>query len=89
MDQEPGLTNALLAKRLGRSRVSVTQYLNLLRLPDWIQTEILKTKGLSERSLRPLVQIQNQRVLRAAFQEVLSQTMSHFNKGQNGSYVPS
>ena len=73
MDQEPGLTNALLAKRLGRSRVSVTQYLNLLRLPDWIQTEILDqgpvrtVSGLSFRS---------KSVLRAAFQEVQSNNVA-------------
>lgn len=69
----------MLAKRLGRSRVGVTQYLNLLRLPAWIQKKVLGATGISERSLRPLIQIQNERVLKAAFQEILSQAMSPRN----------
>ena len=85
IQRERGLSNARLAKRLGRSRVSVTQYMNLLRLPDWIQTKILNTSGISERALRPLIKIKNERVLRAAFQEILNQAVSPQNGDRNGS----
>lgn len=76
LDENPELNNTLLAKRLRVSRVSVVHALSLLRLPEWAQEKVLNTTGVSERSLRPLVHIQNKKVFKAAFEQVLRQAVS-------------
>ncbi|MFH1327557.1 MAG: helix-turn-helix domain-containing protein [Candidatus Bathyarchaeota archaeon] len=53
--KEEGLSQNKLAKKLGISRVRVTQILNLLKLPEKQQNYILrngKEKMITERSLR-------------------------------------
>jgi len=50
-----GLTQSQLAKKLGISKARITQLLNLLKLPQKDQEEILKSgkeKLISEKSLR-------------------------------------
>ena len=76
LDDNPDLNNTLLAKRLRISRVRVVHVLSLLRLPQWAQEKILKSIGISERSLRPLVHIQSKKVFKAAFEQVLKQAVS-------------
>jgi len=76
LNSNPGLSNALLANRLGTSRVRVTQHLNLLRLPIWSQKKLLTTQNLTERAIRPLIQIQNKRVFKAAFQALLNRNVT-------------
>jgi len=58
MMREENLTQSQLARKLGTSRVRVTQFLNLLTLPIEQQNYILehgKEKFITERSLRKLV----------------------------------
>jgi len=80
LDENPELNNTLLAKRLRVSRVSVVHALSLLRLPEWAQEKVLHTTGVSERSLRPLVHIQTKKVFKAAFEQILSDNVSHITK---------
>ena len=76
LDEDPTLNKSRLAKKLGTSRVRVTQLLGLLKLPEDIQQRILETKGLSERSLRHLIGIQNKRALTMEFEQLLKSSMS-------------
>jgi len=84
LDANPELNNTLLAKRLRISRVSVVHVLSLLRLPSWAQEKILASTGISERSIRPLVQIRNKKVFKAAFEQVLRQAMSPQEREKEG-----
>ncbi len=76
LDEDPTLNKSKLAQKLGTSRVRVTQLLGLLKLPEDIQGRILETKGLSERSLRPLIGIQNKRALTMEFEQLLKSSLS-------------
>jgi hypothetical protein len=84
LDQNPKSNNTLLAKRLRISRVHVVHVLSLLRLPTWAQEKILSTTGISERVLRPLVQIQNKKVFKATFEQVLRQAVSPQEREKKG-----
>ena len=76
LEKEPKLNKSRLAKKLGVSRVRITQLLGLLRLPPAIRQKILRTRGITEHSLRPLVQIQNQDALEREFSQLLAWSMS-------------
>ena len=76
LDEDPKLNKARLAKKLGTSRVRVTQLLGLLKLPEDVQETILLTKGISERSLRSLLGIQNKRALMMEFEQLLKDSLS-------------
>ena len=76
LDADPSLNKSKLAKKLGTSRVRITQILGLLNLPLSIQDDILSRKGITERSLRPLIGIQNQDALRMEFEQLLKSSMS-------------
>jgi ParB-like chromosome segregation protein Spo0J len=61
LQAQPGLTQTVLAKETGISRVRVTQIMNLLRLTPDIQKEILELQSsgrrnrITETGLRPLI----------------------------------
>ncbi|GEM_PF-4514060 len=72
----PSLNKSALAKRLGTSRVRVTQLMGLLRLPSSLRQQILQIRGITEHALRPLVQIQSQDALEIEFAQLLKRHMS-------------
>lgn len=76
LDKDPSLNKAKLAKKLGTSRVRVTQLLGLLKLPEEIQDRILDSTGISERSLRPLINIQNREALEMEFEALIEANLS-------------
>ena len=60
MIQKEGLTKAQLARKLGISRIRVTQLLNLLKLPQERQDYVLlhgKDEMLTERKLRRAISV--------------------------------
>jgi len=76
LQNNPDLNKARLAKKLGTSRVRITQLLHLLELPQNIQQKILLTRGISERALRPLVCIQNQQAMEIEFNQLINSLVS-------------
>jgi len=78
---EQGLvqSQADLARHLGISRAKVTQMLNLLKLDEKIQEFILgleetdeRLKVLTERRLRELVKVEDEKVQKEMFGEMIS-----------------
>ena len=73
----PGWSNSDIARRLGKSRVRITQMLNLLKLSPTIQNKVLNTPlhevQYTERQLRPLTFIQD-----AETQEKIFEKLSQF-----------
>ena len=76
IDRDPNLNKTSLAKRLGVSRVWISQQLNLLRLPDWAQAKILKSNRVSSRTLLALNRIQKDDEFCASFTTVLEKKVS-------------
>ncbi len=72
---DPNLNKSLLAKKLGTSRVRVTQLMGLLRIPIPMREKILKAR-VSERTLRRLSQMRSQDALQKEFNQIFSQNMS-------------
>jgi hypothetical protein len=74
----PGLNMAGIAQITGVSRARVTQVMNLLRLPEQVQTVLLgvttpeQIRLLSERKLRPIMACSDHRIQQRLVQELLA-----------------
>jgi len=74
----PGLNMAGIAQIKGVSRARVTQVMNLLRLPEQVQTVLLgvttpeQIRLLSERKLRPIMACSDTRVQQRLVQELVA-----------------
>lgn len=74
----PGLNMAGIAQIKGVSRARVTQVMNLLRLPEQVQTVLLgettpeQIRLLSERKLRPIMACSVHRIQQRLVQELLA-----------------
>lgn len=73
--EEFGLTQAKVAERVGRSRVSVTNTLRLLQLPEQIQAALMDG-SITEGHARALLALPTATDQLAALQDVLSKGMS-------------
>ncbi len=72
----PSLNKSALAKKLGTSRVRVTQIMGLLRLPSSLREKIRQMRGVTEHALRPLIQIQNPDALEMEFAQLSKRYMA-------------
>jgi hypothetical protein len=74
----PGLNMAGIAQIKRVSRARVTQVMNLLRLPEQVQTVLLgvttpeQIRLLSERKLRPIMACSDHRIQQRLVQELLA-----------------
>lgn len=75
LTDEFGLTQERVAKRVGRSRVSVTNTLRLLRLPDEIKEGLLAER-ITEGHARALLQLDEQEEQTLAFRSVVRRGLS-------------
>lgn len=65
-----------LADMLGYSRARITQILNLLKLPEEIQTSLLLTDDVSEFQLRPLVKMDDESKQLEMFEKLVEGKLS-------------
>jgi len=75
LSQEFGLTQERIAERVGRSRVSVTNTLRLLRLPEEIK-DALMTSRISEGHARALLMLDEEDEQILAYRAVLKKRLS-------------
>ncbi|MBI5599026.1 MAG: hypothetical protein HY890_04740 [Deltaproteobacteria bacterium] len=81
LDRRAGGSQAKLARELGITRARMTQILNLLNLAPEIQDYILSMPPvngkppISERSLRPITQIESQKEQVKMFARLVSESM--------------
>jgi len=72
---EFGYTHQELAKKIGVDRSSITNYVRLLKLPDWIKTLMSEGK-LSQGHGRALLSLQNEKDRKKFVEKVLSEGTS-------------
>ena len=70
-----GMTQEVLAKRVGRDRSYITNYLRLLRLPDDLK-KMVQTGGLSTGHARTLLAIEDEEVQREVAKKIVSEQLS-------------
>lgn len=70
-----GMTQEVLAKRVGRDRSYITNYLRLLRLPDDLKM-MVQTGGLSTGHARTLLAIEDEEVQRELAKKIVSEQLS-------------
>ena len=75
LSQELGLTHGEIARRVGKNRSSVTNYLRLLELPDSVQDH-LKSGRLSMGHARAILALDSSEAREEACQRVLDQNLS-------------
>lgn len=75
LNEEFGLTQEQIAGRVGRSRVSVTNSLRLLRLPDEVKEELLSSR-VSEGHARALLMLDDEGEQISALKAILKRHLS-------------
>jgi ParB family chromosome partitioning protein len=70
-----GLTQEMVAQRVGRDRTFITNYLRLLRLPDDIQ-RLVEQEKISMGHARALLGVDDPQIQRKVAQNIISQSLS-------------
>ncbi len=69
------LTQEQVAQRVAKDRTSVTNYIRLLKLPDYVQKAI-STEQVSMGHARALINVEDQKFLKEVFQQIVDENLS-------------